>query len=167
MHFFKKNKIVVPLLILISLLVWSRNLWLLLDNPENEEGPNGSEIENLLLADDIDADQTSVTEKYVYSSGYRDPFKPWFEEADERISKQRQQQAAPSVAVSRPNPPYLRYCGLIGNAKEPMAIMEDHAGEIYFVCRGDTVLHVCITRILEDSVFCRFDTLDYKLPMHR
>ncbi len=161
------KKVVIPLLLVLSVVIWSHNIYRVIKSVFNAEDEiimeqafeKESETEYELKRND------KPREKFVYQSDFRDPFKDWLH------LKKKKEPHPEALKIEIPVPPVrlprLRFTGLLQDSSGNLAVIEDPRGQIHFVDVNDSVSGVIITNITEQIINCKYKGKDFILELRK
>ncbi|MFO7889353.1 MAG: hypothetical protein R6V04_03335 [bacterium] len=161
------KKVVIPLLLVLSVAIWSHNIYRVIKSVFNADDETmvedafekASEVEYTLKLND------KPREKFVYQAEFRDPFQDWL-----HLKKQKKSQPE-ALKVEVPVPPVrlppLRFTGLLQDSSGNLAVIEDPQGQIHFVDVNDSASGVIITSITEQIIKCTYKEKEFTLKLRR
>ena len=159
----KKKNIILLLLIIVSLAVWSRNIYLIIVGISQSDKP----LDEQPIPYRWDFPDTLVTSEpertsFIYQAKYRDPFQHWLTSPNT---------SAPEKSIieikeqPKPIPPQLRFSGVVSDSSGILAIIEDLNGQTYIAHIGDTVEGVIIFKIENHQMEYQFDGEKFVLQL--
>ncbi len=159
----KKKSIIILLLIIVSLAVWSRNIYLIIVGIKQSDEPfieqpitNNWDLPDTMVASE--PEQIS----FVYQAKYRDPFQHWLAPPKPAISEQTLVEIKePPIPV----PPPLRFSGILSDSSGILAIIEGQNGQTYFTHVSDTIEGIIILQIENHQVECQFEGEKFVLEL--
>lgn len=160
-----RKNILIPLLIVLSLLVWGRNFYLILFGVvQGDDEIEGYGIESIQDIPETVSDFSNHAATFVYQGKHRDPFRHWL-----TVTKPKPKPVVktinPKVEKMKPQPPSLRFSGLLEDSTGKLAVVEGSAGDIYFAHEKDSVEGVQILKLLEQELQCCFEGEEFTLPL--
>jgi hypothetical protein len=161
-----RKNILILLLIVLSLLVWGRNLYLILFGVMQGDDETEYSVESIQDIPETLTDFSNHAVTFVYQGKHRDPFRHWL-----TVKKPKPKPVAkkinPKVEKPRPQPPRLRFSGLLEDSTGKLAIVEGPGGNIYFAHENDSVEGVQILQVSEQELQCCFEGEEFILPLTR
>lgn len=161
----KKKNIIILLLIIASLAIWSRNIYLVIVGVSqcDDEFDEQPMIYHWDLPDTL---ITTLPERtsFVYQAKYRDPFQHWLTPPRPPTPPLTN----PIIEVKEspgPTPPPLRFSGILSDSAGILAIIEALNGQTYFAHVSDTVENVIILKIDNNQVECQFEGEKFTLQL--
>ncbi|MCK5148071.1 hypothetical protein KAR48_15045 [bacterium] len=155
------RRIVIPVLILFSVVIWGHNLYRILHSPKNDESleyiPFSSKQKKQIDVMDI------AKTVFVYQGKKRDPFRPYLNHRNNTPSSSKKKLKAAKKIVPEVKPPQFRYLGLIKSDDGPLAIIEAVSGKTDYVKAGDE-WHACqIKAISREAIQFVFNKKCYEI----
>ena len=160
----KNKKVLILLLVILSLFVWGRNVYLIFSSGGDPEKTVSGDAGDIALSDSMIV-STGDKAASPYQGRNRDPFQSWLVAAAPKPKAPRAQ----TIKRSEPAvpPPVLRFSGILQDGEGSMAVVEGQGGSTYFVHEKDTVEGVLIMAIEKDSLVCRFQKRTYRIGLGR
>jgi hypothetical protein len=161
----KRKSVIVPVLIIISLMVWGNNAYqIFIGLTRSNEDPDRT-IESHLPKNLDDPNASSVHETvFTYRGDTRDPFQPGFWPSNPTSKNSIKRKPARQI-VSAPASPNLRFCGVLTDSNGRLAIIEKADGESMLVREKETAFGVVVLSIQNDHLECRFEKQSYRLEL--
>ena len=160
-----RKNILIPLLIVLSLIVWGRNIYLILFGVIQGNDETGDyAVESVQNISEPLAEGLNGKAAFVYQGTHRDPFRHWLIESRPK-PKPVVEKVIPKVEKPKPQPPQLRFSGLLEDSTGILAIVEGAGGDIYFAHEKDSIEGVQIQQVSGQELQCRFEGEEYTLPL--
>jgi len=161
------KKAVIPLLLVLSVLIWSHNIYRVINSvfKAEEEIIVKNEYKEKTDTDYLLTFNSEPRNKFVYKSEFRDPFKDWLHIRNKR--KEKEEAMKVDIPIKTISLPKLRFTGLLKDDSGNLAVIEDLKGKIHFVDVNDRVAEVTITRISDHFVECTYRGKEFKLELSR
>ncbi len=160
-----RKNVLIPLLIVLSLVVWGRNIYLILSGVmQGDDETEGYMIESIQDIPESSADLSNGEPSFIYQGKHRDPFLNWLVENKPK-PKLLVEKIIPKVEEPKPEPPRLRFSGLLEDSTGRLAIVEGAGGDIYFAHKNDSVEGVQILQVSGQELQCRFEGEEFTLPL--
>jgi Tfp pilus assembly protein PilP len=163
----KRKNIIVPVLIIVSLIVWSRNIYLIIVGlTQNDEEVIEQNIEPVWEFPDSLSSFSDTKEVFIYSAKFRDPFKHWLYQPKKKKSVVPVKRIKPEkIEKQAPKPPKLRFSGVLEDETGILAIIEGPDGTIYFAKGNDIIEGVHILKVKKDSIQYEFGKQKFWLEL--
>ncbi len=160
-----RKNILIPLLIVLSLIVWGRNVYLILFGVMQGDDETGDyAVESVQDIPEPWAGGLNGEAAFVYQDTHRDPFKHWLIENKPK-SKPAPIKIIPRFEKPKREPPRLRFGGLLEDSTGKLAIVEGSGGDIYFAHEKDSIEGIQILRVSGQGLQCRFEGEEFTLPL--
>lgn len=161
------KKAVVPLLLILSIVIWSHNIYRVINSVFTSEDESRMEEG---LREESDTDyllklNEKPREHFVYQANFRDPFKDWLHQKKER--EPEKQALKVDIPIQPVRLPQIRFTGLLKDSAGHLAVIEDHLGKIHFIDVQDSVAGVVVTKISEEEIDCIYKEKKFKLKLRR
>lgn len=151
-----KKNLLVWLLILIVIIIWANNIYKIVLGVKQADDDFQQESAFKTAQFDTTSNTLMNEDKFVYQAKYRDPFQNWFKPNRSKDRKKPKKQIKKLQPKQEPQPPALRFSGILQDQSGILAIIESPSGSVYFARENDELEGVTLLKIGKDRIYCKF-----------